>query len=226
MHERRCRVLLTCWSDAHEFRARRGPDRDPRDGPRLRGRAHRAARPRLGPGQDLPGRDPARSGRPRHGGHLRPRGCRRFGALTPRRDADLRGAQHRLPDRGGVSVDPQHVRLDDRRLRRRRSAPALAAVAHGHGADRQLLPDRAGLRLRRRGAPHPRRARRRPLRAHRREAVHLGRRRQRPLRLHGPHRRGRAFGHLGDRGREGHARPLLRRRPIASARRGRASASP
>jgi malonate-semialdehyde dehydrogenase (acetylating)/methylmalonate-semialdehyde dehydrogenase len=40
----------------------------------------------------------------------------------------------------------------------------------------ELLPDRAGLRLGRGGAAHPRGARRRPLRAQRPEAVHLRRR--------------------------------------------------
>ncbi len=45
-----------------------------------------------------------------------------------------------------------------------------------HGAVGELLPDRAGLRLGRGGAAHPRGARRRPLRAQRPEAVHLRRR--------------------------------------------------
>ena len=48
---------------------------------------------------------------------------------------------------GGLHLDPQHGRLDDRRLRRRRAAPPLPAQALLNGAFRQLLPDRARRRL-------------------------------------------------------------------------------
>ena len=59
-------------------------------------------------------------------------------------------ARRRLHRR--LHLDPQHGVVDDRPLRLGRAAPALPAAADDHGADRQLLPDRAGLRLRRRGA--------------------------------------------------------------------------
>ena len=80
-----------------------------------------------------------------------------------------------------------------------------------HGAFRELLPDRAGLRLRRRKPQDARDARRRPLRAERHEGLHLGRRRLGRLCLHGAHRRGRPARHLLHRGGEGHAGALLRR---------------
>ena len=48
------------------------------------------------------------------------------------------------------------VRLDDRRLRRRRAAPALAPGLMGMETLGQLLPDRAGPGLGCRGAAHPR----------------------------------------------------------------------
>ena len=62
------------------------------------------------------------------------------------------------PEHGGLHLDPQHGRLDDRRLRRRRAAPALPAQALLDGAFRQLLPDRARRRLGRRGTVDARRA--------------------------------------------------------------------
>ena len=71
--------------------------------------------------------------------------------------ADHGGAGGGLSQHGGLHLDPQHGRLDDRRLRRRRAAPALPAQALLDGAFRQLLPDRAGRR-----APMRRRWRRAP----------------------------------------------------------------
>ena len=128
-----------------------------------------------------------------------------------RRGADLRGAGAGLPDGVGLHLDPQHGVLDDRRLRQRRPAPQMAAEALHHGADRELLPDRARLGLGRGGAAHPRGARRRPLCAQRPEAVHLRRRRRRPLCRDGAHRRRRARRHLDARRRGRHARALVRR---------------
>ncbi len=61
----------------------------------------------------------------------------------------LRRCLHR-----GVPLDPQHGLVDDRPVRRRRSAPQIPAAADDHGADRLLLPDRAGRRLRRRLPAH------------------------------------------------------------------------
>ena len=130
------------------------------------------------------------------------------GADAVRRGADLRGAGERLPDRLGLHLHPQHGVVDDRRLRQRRAAPAMAAETLHHGAAGELLPDRARRRLRCGSAEHPRGARRRSLRAQRPEAVHLRRRRRRSLCRDGAHRRRRARRHFdaGDRGQ--HARPV------------------
>ena len=85
------------------------------------------------------------------------------------------------------------------------------AEARLDGVAVELLPDRARRRLRCRRAQDHGRARRRPLRAQRHQAVHLRRRRHRLLfRVRAHRRRGRRR-HLGVRGDEGHARPLLRR---------------
>ncbi len=53
------------------------------------------------------------------------------GSALSRLDAalDLRGALARLHFHRGVSVDPQHVLVDDRQLRQRRAAQAVAAAA-------------------------------------------------------------------------------------------------
>ena len=77
--------------------------------------------------------------------------------------ADHGGACGGLSQHGGLHLHPQYGRLDDRRLRRRRAAPALPAQALLDGALRQLLPDRARRRLRCRGAGDSRRAAGRPL---------------------------------------------------------------
>ena len=136
---------------------------------------------------------------------------RRLGADAARRHDHLRGAGAGLHLDRRLYLDPQHGGLDDRRVRRRRAAATLPAEALHHGAFRELLPDRAGLRLRCREPEDARDARRRPLRAQRHQGLHLGRRRLRRLCLHGAHRRGRAARHLVHRGREGHAGALLRR---------------
>ena len=52
-------------------------------------------------------------------------------------------------DHRGVPVDPQHVRMDGRHLRHRRTAQVLGAAAGVDGGHRQLLPDRARRRVRR-----------------------------------------------------------------------------
>ena len=82
--------------------------------------------------------------------HLRQGRRRRLGADAARRRADLRGTGAGLHLDRRLYLDPQHGGLDDRRLRRRRGAPEIPAQALHHGAFRQLLPDRAGFRLRRR----------------------------------------------------------------------------
>ncbi len=83
--------------------------------------------------------------------------------------------------------------------------------AGADGQDRQLLPDRARLRVGRGGAQDAGGARRRRLCRHRQQGVHLGRRGERRLCHHGPHRRRRAEGHQLPRHRQGHARRQLRR---------------
>ena len=148
----------------------------------------------------------------RHRRHLHQATTSAARRMTPlRRRADLRGAGDGLSDRVGLHLDPQHGVLDDRCLRQRHPAPEVAAEALHHGAVGELLPDRAGLRLGRGGAAHPRGARRRSLRAQRPEAVHFRRRRRRPLCRDGADRRRRTRRHLdaGDRGR--YAGRLVRR---------------
>ena len=104
------------------------------------------------------------------GGDLRARGRRRLRADAARRGADLRGAGDRLPRGRRLHLHPQHVRLDDRPLRRRGAARKIPAAARHDGAAGELLPHRARRRLRRRGAAHPRRPRRRSLCAERRRS--------------------------------------------------------
>ena len=53
-------------------------------------------------------------------------------------------------------IDPQHGGVDDRPLRQSGAARAVSAEADDDGAFRELLPDRAGQRLGRGGARHPR----------------------------------------------------------------------
>ena len=115
-------------------------------------------RARLGRGRDLPGRGAAQGGRARLRRHLCQGGRRRLGADAARRRADLRGAGARLHLDRRLYLDPQHGGLDDRLLRQRRSAPEIPAQALQHGAFRQLLPDRAGRRLRCRQPHDARRA--------------------------------------------------------------------
>ena len=139
----------------------------------------------------------------------RGRGRRR--ARPARRGDRVRRARRRLHVHGGLSVDPQHGRLDDRRLRNRRSAPALPAQAERDGMVRELLPDRAGSGLGRGRARHPGRARRRCLRGQRREGVHLRRRRLGRLPHHGAHRRRRRGGDIVPCHRTGLRRDVVRR---------------
>ena len=74
-------------------------------------------------------------------------------------------------------------------LRQRRGAPEIPAKALHDGAFRQLLPDRAGRRLRCREPEDARAARWRPLRARRHQGLHFRRRRLRHLCGDGAHRR-------------------------------------
>ena len=139
------------------------------------------------------------------------RGCGGLGLPAARRGDRAGGARRRLHLDGGLCLDPQHGRLDDRRLRERGPAPRVAAEAQFDGVVRELLPDRARQRVGRGLADHKGRARRRGLRAQRRQGVHLGRRERRPLRHHGAHRgRGAGRDHLHRR-RGRHAGALLRR---------------
>ena len=73
---------------------------------------------------------------------------RRLGADAARRHDHLRGTGAGLHLDRGLYLDPQHGGVDDRRLRRRGAAQEIPAEALHHGAFRELLPDRAGLRLR------------------------------------------------------------------------------
>ena len=90
-------------------------------------------------------------------------------------------------------------------------AQEVPAQALHHGAFRQLLPDRAGRRLRRREPDDAGAARRRHLCARRHQGLHFRRRRLRHLCGDGAHRRGRPARHFDHRGGEGHARAVLRR---------------
>ena len=159
------------------IRSQRGPGCGSRDGAGVCRGKNRAARDPLGRGEAFPGRRDARGGKPRHRRRLYPRRRRRLRHDAVRCRADLRGAGAGLPDRVGLHLHPQHGVVDDRCVRQRHPAPQMAAKTLHHGAAGELLPDRAGLRLGRGGAAHPRGARRRSLRAQRPEAVHLRRRR-------------------------------------------------
>ena len=114
---------------------------------------------------------PVAGAAPGGGARLRRHLCegrrRRLGAVAARRHHHLRGAGAGLHLDRRLYLDPQHGGLDDRRLRRRGAAQEIPAEALHHGAFRELLPDRAGLRLRRREPEDQGRARRRPLRAQR-----------------------------------------------------------
>ena len=72
------------------------------------------------------------------------------------------------------------------------AAQEISAQALQHGTFRQLLPDRAGRRLRCREPHHARAPRRRHLRARRQQGLHFRRRRFRHLCGDGAHRRGAA----------------------------------
>ena len=162
----------------HGLRAHRGAAGLPGDRARVRGGRDDAARPRMGRGRDLSGRDAAQGGGARLRRHLcarrtsAARRCRRLDATIIFEEL----AQGCTSTAAYISIHNMAAWMIDA-LRRRGAAPALPAEALHHGALRELLPDRAGLRLRC-GEPHdPRGARRRPLRARRRKGVHLGRRR-------------------------------------------------
>ena len=204
------------------MRIRAGPDEPvrpvvraachPRHGQGLRRRQAGRRRPRVGSAEILSRRRAAGGGGARHGRDLCARGGRRLRPDAARCGLDLRGAGDRLPDDRGLHLHPQHGRLDDRPVRLRRAAPGLAAEAVRHGFSGELLPDRAGRRLRRGGPDHAGGAGRRRLCGRRRQAVHLRRRGVGPLPDHGPDGRRRRRRHLQLSHREGHARALLRRR--------------
>ena len=144
-------------------------------------------------------------------GDLRLGGERRDRARAARGGADHGGDGLWLPLDQRVHLDPQHGRVDARPVRLGGGQGQVPAPARRHGVDGELLPDRAGVRLGCGGAQDHRGARRRPLGGQRHQAVHQRRRRERPLPDDGPHRRGRAQGHLVPGDREGHARRQLRR---------------
>ena len=139
------------------------------------------------------------------------RGKRRDRPRPARSGADHGGDGLWLPVDQRLHLDPQHGELDDRPLRLGRGEAEVSALDDHDGADRQLLPDRAVVGLRRGGAQDQGGARRRSLCRLRLQGVHLRRRRERDLCDHGPHRRGRAQGHLLPGDRQGHARRQLRR---------------
>ena len=210
------------YTIAKAARSRRGtrpdafrPDRRAACDPGRRARVRRggdgAPLGALGRGEDLSRRRDA----PRRPARLRRRLCgrgvRRLGPVAARRHPHLRGAGLRRRDDRGLPVDPQHGGGHDRAVRLRRPAPAAAARALLDGADRELLPDGAGLGIGCGEPAHHRPPRRRPLCAERVQGLHLRRRDQRRLHRHGPHGRGGAEGRLRHPGREGRARPVLRR---------------
>ena len=156
------------------------------------------------------GHDP-RGGRARLWRDLRLRGKRRDRPGPARSGADHGGDGLRLPVDQRVHLDPQHGELDDRPLRFGRSEAEIPALDDHHGADGQLLPDRAVVGLGRRGAEDQGGARRRSLCRLRIQGVHLRRRRERDLRDHGPHRRGGPEGHFLPGDRKGHEGRQLRR---------------
>ena len=159
----------------------------------------------------LPPRHDPRGGRARLRRDLRQRGSGRDWPRPLGGRADHGGDGLRLPFDQRLHLDPQYGELDDRPLRLGRGEAEVPAVDDHDGADRQLLPDRAVVRIGRRGAQDQGRARRRPLCRLRLQGVHLRRRRERDLRDHGPHRRGRAQGHHLPGHREGHEGRQLRR---------------
>ena len=119
---------------------------------------HRAHALEWDEAQAFPGRRDARS----RGLGMAAIYCARTSAAradAPGRRADFRSAGDRPSRDRGLHVHPQHVRVDDRHAtaspEQRKFLPQLAAWS-----SRQLLPDRAGRRLGRRGvenAPAPRR---------------------------------------------------------------------
>ena len=139
------------------------------------------------------------------------RGKRRNRPWPARGGADHGGDGLRLPVDQRLHLDPQHGELDDRPLRLCRGQAEVPAVDDHDGEDGQLLPDRAVIRLRRRGAQDQGGARRRPLCRVRLQGVHFRRRRERGLCDHGPHWRGWSEGHHRAGHRKGHAGRQLRR---------------
>ena len=179
--------------------------------------ARRFARERLAPfaaewdeTRILPGRDAARSCRAWVRGDLCEERCRRIGHVASRR-RDHHGRTFRgLHLDGRLHLHPQHGVVDDRSLWQRRAAQTLPSQADDDGDDRELLPDRAGLRLGRRGAQDARGAGRRRLCSERKQGIHLRRGRFGHLCLHGAHRRRRPQGHLMSRRRKGNEGPVVR----------------
>ncbi len=174
------------------IRPHRRPAPDPGDGAQVHRRRDHAERRRMGREAHLPARHDPRGRRARFRRDLRLRGKRRHRPRPARGGADHGGDGLWLPVDQRLHLDPQHGELDDRPLRLGRGEAEISAVDDHDGADRQLLPDRAVLGLRRGRAEDESGARRRPLCRLRLQGIHLRRRRERDLRDHGPHRRGRA----------------------------------
>ncbi len=77
-----------------------------------------------------------------------------------------------------LHLDPQHGVVDDRPLRLAGGEAEISALDDHDGKDRQLLPDRAVVRIGRGGAQDQGGAGRRPLCRQRLQGLHLGRRRE------------------------------------------------
>ena len=127
--------------------------------------------------ESLPGGHaaPGRGARLRR--HLCERRPRRLGAVAARCRADFRGAGAGLSVDRRLYLDPQHGGMDDRRAMAPASCGSACCPIFARMATvRQLLSDRARLRLGRRQLEDPRAARRGRLCARRHQGVHFRRR--------------------------------------------------
>ena len=141
------------------FRPFRGSARLSGDRARFRPRRNDAPCAGVGRGRDLPGGHAAAGGGARFRRPLCARRCRRLGALAAGCGDHLRGAGAGLRVDRRLYFDPQHGCLDDRCVRQRGTAPALYSRPLHDEDIRELLPHRAGCRLRCREPAHARDAR-------------------------------------------------------------------